>query len=86
MDAYEFDCMNPEDRWEYFFEYGIYQNSVTKGSIDYFLFRHKNEKHIYMELMMPKETTIQEVRIIGGGEALTKYEFGNGERPEPPWK
>lgn len=86
MDAWEFDCMDPVRQWEYFWEYGVYVDSVTINHVDYFLFRHSNLKEIYMELFMVKETPEKGIRIIDGGEALIKYYINDGEKPLPPWE
>jgi len=85
MDAFEFDSMDPIDKWEYFWEYGIYQDSANQGDIDYFLFRHKEQKELYMELFISNKTSERGIKMIGGGEALVKYEFGHGDKPAPPW-
>ena len=85
VDAFEFDSMDPVKQWEYFSEYGIHQDSMRKNGVDLFLFQHKELKVIYMELIVIDAIEFQAVRVIGGGEALVKYEFDNGEKPPLPW-
>ncbi|WP_421805752.1 hypothetical protein [Flagellimonas sp.] len=86
MDAWEFDSMDPVRKWEYFWEYGIYVDSITEKHVDYFLFRHKKIKSVYMELFMVKDSPEKGIRVISGGEALVKYYLQEGEKPSPPWE
>lgn len=86
MDVFEFDGMEPVERWEYFWEYGLFQDSCRKDGIDYFLFRHKEDSGIYMELFIHNDTSERGIQIIGGGEALAKYGIGQEDKPPPPWE
>lgn len=84
MDAYEFDRLDPVDRWEYFWEHGDYLDSVRYEGIDYFLFKHKVQKGLYMELYIVNATSEKNIKVIGGGDALVKYEYGQEDKPAPP--